>query len=66
MNLPPMPDLTISMEQQFQIAKTLKDCETASDEELLAVIESCLKQLCMYKNTVNKLITAWPYGQNES
>ena len=65
MNLPPMPDLTLTMSQEFEIAKTMKDCENASDEELLAVIESCLRQLCMYRNTVNQLITAWPNGQNQ-
>ena len=60
-----MPDLTLTMAQEFEIAKTMKDCEKASEEELLAVIETCLKQLCMYKNTVNQLIRAWPNGQSE-
>ena len=61
-----MPDLTLTMSQEFEIAKTMKDCEKASPEELLLVIETCLKQLCMYKNTVNQLIRAWPHGQIES
>ena len=65
MNLPPMPDLTLTMSQEFEIAKTMKDCEKAEPEELLLVIETCLKQLCMYKNTVNQLIRAWPNGQSE-
>lgn len=60
-----MPDLTLTMAQEFEIAKTIKDCEKGSKEELLAVIETCLKQLCMYKNTVNQLITAWPNGQSQ-
>ena len=60
-----MPDLTLTMSQEFEIAKTIKDCEKASPEELLLVIETCLKQLCMYKNTVNQLIHAWPNGQSE-
>ena len=59
-----MPDLTLTMSQEFEIAKTMKDCEKASPEELLLVIETCLKQLCMYKNTVNQLIRAWPNGQS--
>ena len=61
MNHPPMPDLTLTMAQQFEIAKTLKDCEKADKEQLLVVIESCLKQMSMYKNTINQLVTEWPY-----
>ena len=59
-----MPDLTLTMAQEFEIAKTMKDCEKASKEELLAVIESCLRQMCMFKNTINQLIRAWPHGQS--
>ena len=40
-----MPDLTLTMAQEFEIAKTMKDCEKASPEELLAVIETCLKSV---------------------
>ena len=59
-----MPDLTLTMSQEFEIARTMKDCEKAGSEELLAVIESCLRQLCMYKNTVNQLVSAWPNEQS--
>lgn len=55
-----MPDLTLSMAQQFEIAKTLNACEKADKEQLLEVIETCLKQMSMYKNTVNQLIREWP------
>ena len=48
------------MSQQFEIAKTMRDCENAGKEELLLVVETCLKQLSMYKNTVNQLIREWP------
>ena len=65
MSLPPPPDLTLTMSQQFEIAKTIKDCEKASNEQLLEVIETCLKQLGMYKNTVTQLIREWPNGQSE-
>ena len=60
-----MPDLTLTMAQEFEIAKTMKDCEKADKEELLAVIEACLRQMCMFKNTINQLIRAWPNGQSE-
>ena len=60
MNLPPQPDLTLTMAQQFEIAKIMRDCEKADKEELLLVVESCLQQLSMFKNTVNQLIREWP------
>ena len=60
MNLPPMPDLTLTMAQQFEIAKTMRDCEKADKEQLLLVVESCLQQMTMYKNTINQLIREWP------
>ena len=55
-----MPDLTLTMAQQFEIAKTMRDCEKAEKEELLLVVESCLQQLSMYKNNINQLIREWP------
>ena len=55
-----MPDLTLTMAQQFEIARIMKDCEKAENPELLLVIESCLQQMSMYKNTINKLIREWP------
>ena len=61
-----MPDLTLTMAQQFEIARIMKDCEKAGNPELLLVIESCLQQMSMYKNTINKLIREWPNGQSES
>ena len=61
-----MPDLTLTMAQKFEIAKTLKDCEKADKQELLQVIETCLNQLSMFRNTVNQLIREWPNGQSES
>ena len=55
-----MPDLTLSMAQQFEIAKIMSTCAKSDKEELRRVIESCLKQMSMYKNTVNQLIREWP------
>jgi len=66
MNLPPPPNLTLTMAQKFEIAKTMRDCEKAKKEELLLVVESCLTQLSMFKNTVNQLIREWPNGQIKS
>jgi len=54
------------MAQKFEIAKTMRDCEKAKKEELLLVVESCLTQLSMFKNTVNQLIREWPNGQIKS
>mgnify|MGYP003127704524 FL=1 len=62
MNLPPIPDLTLTMSQQFEIARMMRDCEKAEKPELLLVVESCLQQMSMYKNTVNKLVKEWPQG----
>ena len=64
MNLPPMPDLTLSMSQQFEIAKIMRDCEKAEKKSYL-VVETCLKQMAMFKNTINQLIREWPNGQSE-
>ena len=56
-----MPDLKLTMSQQFEIAKTMRDCQEADREQLLEVVEACLKQMSMYKNTVNQLLREWPY-----
>ena len=55
-----MPDLTLTMTQQFEITKMMRECEKAEKPELLLVVESCLQQMSMYKNTINKLIREWP------
>ena len=55
-----MPDLTLTMAQQFEIAKIMRSCEKAEKEELLQVVESCLQQMAMYKNNINQLIREWP------
>lgn len=55
-----MPDLTLTMAQQFEIAKIMRDCEKAEKQELLLVVESCLQQMSMFKNTINQLIREWP------
>ena len=61
MNLPPMPDLTLTMAQQFEIAALMRDCEkTRQRTTSYNFIESCLQQMTMYKNTINKLIREWP------
>ena len=60
MNLPPIPDLTLTMAQEFEIAKIMKECEKANKEQLLAVVQSNLHQMAMFKNTINQLIREWP------
>ena len=52
------------MTQQFEIAKIMKDCQKAEKEELLLVIESCMQQMAMFKNTINQLIREWPNDQS--
>ena len=59
-----MPDLRVTMTQQFEIAKIMKDCQKAEKEELLLVIESCMQQMAMFKNTINQLIREWPNDQS--
>ena len=66
MNLPPLPDLTVTMTQEFEIAKIMKQCEGESEEVLLAVIGAQLHQMACLKNTITKLIREWPNGQSES
>ncbi len=65
MNLPPMPDLTITLSQKFEITKIMKECERADKDQLLLVIESNLQQMAMFKNTISKLIREWPNGQDQ-
>lgn len=65
MNLPPPPNLTVTLTQQFEIAKIMKTCGEADKEQLLLVVESQLTQMAMYKNTITKLIREWPNEQSK-
>ena len=65
MNLPPPPNLKVSLSQQFEIAKIMKTCGEADKEQLLLVVESQLTQMAMYKNTITQLIREWPDEQSK-
>jgi hypothetical protein len=66
MNLPPPPNLTVTLSQQFEIAKIMKACKEADKEQLLLVVESQLTQMAMYKNTITQLLHKWPNEQSKS
>lgn len=60
MNLPPPPNLTVTLSQQFEIAKIMKSCGEADKQQLLLVVQSQLNQMAMFKNTITQLVREWP------
>ena len=59
-NLPPMPVLELTMEQEFNIRQIEELLKKADKEDIITVFLALQTQCHVMRNTIAKLIEEWP------